>query len=157
MKTFVISIFILITSLSYSQETEDFSYMVPVGFVVVNSFDTYQKAHSFAEGAAEHLSIDFEISALHNEEVGIPNTDTCGCGIVHGYYHRGRFDAGSYLSIERTADYSDLNEKAFVVFSYCGVLTDGKSEELEIHLDLTQEIYKNAYIHKDEAYFGCMH
>ena len=115
---------------------------------IILSTKDYTAAFEFAEKAAKTLDMEFSTRGyIYSAEEMLADTAECGCGMVHGYIPRGRYDNGDYLSIEIKGDY------------YVVVVTSGLKEEegFQTSMDKARAISKDAYVLNQEVWMCCMH
>jgi hypothetical protein len=140
---------------SYSQE--DYNPTQKVGFIYIYSGDDFETTQTFMYQAADSLDIDIDNSRLYDDELGLTDTITCGCGLRHGYLKRGRYDEGEYVSIELSNDY-DLDEELeadrYLVVVASFPVPD---EALSKRISAIRVKYPDAKYFEADIYIGCMH
>lgn len=150
------TLFILFTLLGLELNAQEYQYPeTTVGFLVIYSTNDFDKAHLLGQKSADSLNTDFSDGYLFDQEEGLIDTTTCGCGIQHGYIPRGRFDDGDYISVELTDSYDLSGEFGRYLVVAC-------SYPVSFHLwpDIIENIrkkYPEAYYFETTVYTGCMH
>lgn len=115
---------------------------------IILSTKDYKTAKNFAESAAKKLNMEFSNRGyVYSELEMLADTTECGCGELHGYIPRGRYDDGEYVSIEIKNDY-------YVVVAISG---DKDSTEFQNSLSNAKVISKDAYVLPQEVWMCCMH
>ncbi len=140
------------------QETPDEEYssgsmMVNNSYLILQSTKSYSAAMHTAKQAGEKLglSIDYRGYVFDFKE-GLKDTATCGCGEIHGYIPRGRFDDGNYISIEHTKSFTELTDGYYIV-----VAASGDRNTIKPLLPEAKEFLADAYLKDAEVYIGCLH
>lgn len=124
-----------------------------VSFLITHASKDYDSSLLFAQQISRDLKLDLELNGNYpDENSGLNCSDTCGCGVSHGYIARGRFDAGDYVSIEYSNAYTEFTKGYYIV-----VISSGDIEKVQLMLKSIQEKYPTAYINDASIYMGCMH
>ncbi|MBP9143768.1 MAG: carboxypeptidase regulatory-like domain-containing protein [Thermoanaerobaculia bacterium] len=132
---------------------------VPVGFVVLKSTSDYGEARRVVDVAAQRLDIPVDLRKVeYDPEHGLTfPRDVCEAdgGFPYPcYVARGRYDAGVYLSIERSDAYRANDSGCFSVIVASG---DPSSPELAAALKQVRVEYPDAYVKSEKVYHGCIH
>ena len=143
---------------SFGQESND--CYVKKDFLIITSTKDYQSALRSAQKAAKALDIKLDLRGLiktNDSLVGLSlPSDTCMKYSEDSvcYIARGRWDDGTYISIE----YSNAYE-AFAKGYYIVVVgsADNKNAELKSTLKKVKIKYRSAYIKTSKVYMCCMH
>lgn len=158
MKLFLVLILFFSVLHSFGQESDD--CYVKKDFLIITSTKDYQSALSSAQKAAKALEVKLDLRGLINTNdtligLSLPS-DTCMKYSEDSvcYIARGRWDDGTYISIE----YSNAYE-AFAKGYYIVVVgsADNKNAELKSTLKKVKIKYRNAYIKTSKVYMCCMH
>ena len=132
--------------------------IVDVAFVVVGVSEDYAEASRVAERAARELGVVLDLRGLVNDpEYGLTlRAEECTDPLYPFpfYLPRGRFDAGEYVSIERSDGYSALRAGYFVVIAASGA---PRSAEMTAALAKARRVVPDAYEFREKVYVGCMH
>ncbi len=148
--------YIFFFSITYSHaQNEEFSVdemSIEKSFLIIKSTKSYKSAFKTAKTAAAKLGIELRLSGIYDKENGLTNLDTCGCGEVHGYLPRGRFDDGHYASIEYSDYYSGFTKGYYIV-----IVSNGNRSDVKTFLPAARKYYHDAYIKNTKVYVGCMH
>ena len=129
-----------------------------VAFVVVGTARDYGLAARVAERAAAQLGVPLDLRGLvFDPAYGLTlPADACTDPLFPypAYLPRGRYDAGSYVSIEQSDGYEALRPGYFVVIAASG---EPRSDEVEDALANARRVYRDAYVFREKVYLGCMH
>ena len=129
--------------------------VIDKGFVIIYSSKNYGSAYNMAIRAQEELGVELDLRGYYENETGGLKTDqVCGCGQLHEYVARGRWDDGTYISIEISDRYIGFSKGYYIV------MLDSApkgSDELTNALAKAKEFYPDAYIKNTSVYIGCMH
>lgn len=147
----VIAIFL--TQSSYAQQDNEDQPYLDQSFLIISSSTNYDEAQTIALEARDKLELDYPTSSYYpNKKEGFKTDEICGCGEVHNYFPRGRYDDGDYISIEYSSAYEGFTEGYYMV-----IVSSGQKESVQKELPKVQEKYDQAYIKNSEIYVGCMH
>lgn len=133
-------------------------YMVPKGVLILQSTRSYSAALKTAREAARALGYELQLRGLKpNRQEGLTYSpaecDSNGwewpC-----YVARGRYDDGSFVSIERSDAYEGFSKGYYIVVAATG---EPGSPEMKAALDKAKQRYKTAYVKTTKVYMGCMH
>ena len=144
---------ILLSNIFYGQET-----LVKKQFLIAGSTKDYSNALKIAESIADDLKLKLDLRGLYYDESFGLTFKKSVCeedgGNFPCYQARGRYDNGSYISIEMSDSYQGFSKGYYIVIiaSY----SDNK-EEIEALLKNTKEYIPDAYIKSSNVYVGCMH
>lgn len=142
-----------------ADEPPDPDSWVSVGFVVVRSTPDYAEALRVAESTSAATGIERELRGMvHEPEHGLSlpraECEKQDLGPYPCYVARGRFDAGVYLSVERSDAYETFRSGYFIVVAASG---PPDSATLDTTLEAVRASYPDAYLKVDKVYHGCMH
>ncbi|MFK8045586.1 MAG: hypothetical protein AB8B72_08825 [Crocinitomicaceae bacterium] len=122
-------------------------------FLIVKSTKNYSSALKTAKQASFKLNCELNLRGMVSDSIaGLTSIDTCGCGEIHGYYPRGRYDNGAYVSIEYSNLFSGFAKGYYIV-----VVASGNSEDVKKELPKAKLIFPDAYIKSTSIYMGCVH
>ena len=129
------------------------SIMVNNSYLIIQSTKSYSAAMYTAKQASTALGfpIDYRGYVFDFKE-GLKDTIKCGCGEIHEYVPRGRYDDGNYISIEHTNSFTEFTDGYYIV-----VAASGNRDKLTPLLPKAREFLADAYIKDAEVYIGCMH
>lgn len=130
-----------------------------MGFVVVRSTPDYVEALRVARSASTQLGLGLDLRGLVYEPdqgLTLPEEECEKDSLAPYpcYVARGRYDAGVYLSVERTDAYESFRPGFFVVVAASG---QPGSNELASTLEAVHSSYPDAYLKVAKVYHGCMH
>lgn len=134
---------------------------VDKSFLIVASEKTFADALGKAGRIAEQTGIRFDLRGVgfdpaHAKLLGGLTLEKAVCEDQAWeypcYVPRGRWDAGSYLSVE----YSDAVE-GFTKGLYVVIAASGEKKDLEPVLQKVKTAVPDAYIKSARVYVGCMH
>jgi len=140
-------------------EPSDPDPWVPVGFVVIRSTTDYAEALRLAEGASSQLGIKLNLrGVVYDPAFGLTlskqECEKASLAPYPCYVARGRFDAGTYLSVERSDSYESFRPGYFVVVAASG---EPGATELSSALESARQRFPDAYMKVAKVYHGCMH
>jgi len=148
-----------VSLLALVDESEDPDPWVSIGFVVVRSTPDYAEALRVAESLSSATGVELNLRRLaflpehgltHSKEVCEEQLEApYPC-----YVARGRFDAGVYLSVERSDAYESFRPGYFIVVAASG---QPDSVALATTLQAVRDPYPDAYLKVAKVYHGCMH
>lgn len=122
-------------------------------YLILQSTTSYSAAMNTARKASEELGYELNYRGyVFDFKAGLRDTATCGCGEIHEYVPRGRYDDGNYVSIEHTNSFTEFTDGYYIV-----VAGSGKRSTLKPLLAKAQQFYGDAYIKDAEVYLGCLH
>lgn len=131
----------------------DGSMTVMNSYVIIQSTKSYSAAMFTAKEASTKLDQKLNLRGyVFDFKKGLKDTSICGCGEVHDYIPRGRYDDGTYVSIEHTNSFKEFTDGYYIV-----VTASGKRKSLKPLLFAAQVHYTDAYIKNATVYIGCMH
>ncbi len=159
MKNFYV-ITLLILSFFISEELfyEDFNYYVDTDFIIVFSSKKYNETFEKALEISKKLNYPINFRNLEfNKDIGLSYTkasleDENSGGIIGTYpwYDpRGRFNDGSYISIEYTNKYEGFSKGYYIV-----IASSGAKGSLKHELKKIKKKYPDAYIKTSKIYIG---
>ena len=147
-------LFALICGLTYTQAQAQQPFF-DKGFAIIHSTKDYNAALKTANEASEKLGLEVDLRSYYpDREEGLKSDEVCGCGLVHGYIPRGRWDDGVYLSIEYSNRYTGFSKGYYMVIVASG---ESGSQELTQAYQKARIHYTDAYIKNTSMYLGCMH
>ena len=135
-------------------------------FLLIQSTTDYKAALLTAQTAAKGLSIKLDLRGLvrdQNTHIGLSlPADTClkyteeeeGVRDSSCYMARGRWDDGTYISIEYSDAYSGFSKGYYIVVVASG---DKWDNALAKTLEKVKTKYGDAYIKSCKVYMCCMH
>jgi hypothetical protein len=136
--------------------TEEMS--VEKEFVIILSSTSYKAALRTAKEAATKLQYKLDLRDLQmNKESGLTwDKKTCEneWDEFPCYVARGRYDDGSYVSIEYSDAYQGFRKGYYIVIVAAG---EKGSTEVKTALTKAKSFYKTAYSKSTKVYMGCMH
>jgi len=141
---------VLSSSKLYSQVIEPY---VNKGFLIILSTKDYNSALKVAKEASNNLDLDLDLRGYYPDSTaGLKTDEVCGCGEVHGYVARGRYDDGMFVSIEYSDSFNSFTSGYYIV-----IVASGDRKELNLELSNVKAFYSDAYIKNSDVYIGCMH
>jgi len=127
--------------------------MVNNSYLILQSTASYSAAMYAAKQASAKLDLPLNYRGyVFDFKEGLKDTTACGCGEIHGYVPRGRFDDGNYVSIEHTNSFTEFANGYYIV-----VAASGDRKKINPTLAKAKEFFADAYIKDAEVYIGCMH
>lgn len=127
-------------------------------FLIVKSTSSFDEAKRVAEIAATTLGIPLDLRGLSpNKDTGLSfSADECRRdGLDYPcYVERGRYDDGTYVSIEWSSAYRDSPPELYLVIVASDV---AGSMETDRMLDTARRSYPGAYAQRTKVYMGCIH
>jgi hypothetical protein len=125
------------------------------GFAIIQSTKDYNAALKTVATASRKLNIPIDLRGYYpDQQSGLKTDIACGCGEVHDYLPRGRWDDGVYISIEYSNLFKGFSKDYYIVI----IASNSKgSEQLHKALDNAKQYYLDAYIKTTSVYIGCMH
>lgn len=148
---------ILCSSFFSKAQTQEIPY-VKKEFLIIHSGKDYAAALKKANDASKKLKLKLDLRNLQaNKEIGLSHPEKIcedDFGFFPCYIARGRYDDGSYISIEYSDAYIEFEKGYYIVVvsSYSSGNVNNKSM-----LAKTQKIYKDAYLKASKVYTGCIH
>ena len=141
------------------KEGEAIDWLVPVGFVIINSTTSYDDAIRFAHAASAKCSIPINLRGLvldpdHGLTLSRDRFTATEPSEYPWYFPRGRGDDGEYISVEWSGAYPEFRPGLFVVIAASG---EPKSALLNQTLAKVKLTYRRAYVKVAKIYYGCMH
>jgi hypothetical protein len=91
-----------------------------VSFLIIQSTKDYYVALATAKKVSKFLGLEVKLNGVYKKGKGLVYTEECGCGIIHDYIPRGRFDDGNFVSIEQTDSYKEFTNGYFIVVAGSG-------------------------------------
>jgi hypothetical protein len=150
-RLFTLLIIVFVSSFGKAQGEDH--HMVKRSFLIIKSTKNYQRALKTAQLACNNLGLTLELrNNYYDKEEGLANSEICGCGEMHGYFPRGRYDDGNYISIDYSSAYTGFAEGYYIV-----IVSSGNREDVKKLLPKAQKFYSDAYIKDSKIYMGCMH
>ncbi len=127
---------------------------VSTRFLIALSTKSYSEAKAFAKKLSGKTSIPLKFRGLHyNSKLGL-SLNKSACNDIDFEYPcyeaRGRYDDGTYISVEYSNSYENFKNGYYIV-----VVSSGK--ESQNTLSKIKRIVKDAYIKRSNIYMGCMH
>jgi hypothetical protein len=150
---------LLVTSIHAQEDSVSVEDMfIEKEFVIILSSTDYKAALRTAKDAATRLQYKLDLRELQmNKESGLTfDKNICeGDGEEYPcYLARGRYDDGSYVSIEYSDAYNSFTKGYYIVIIAGG---EKGSSEVRSALAKAKSVYKNAYAKTTKVYMGCMH
>ena len=153
MTKYFITLFLIVFTATIGRTQEENDHLVTKSFLIIKSTKNYDKALKKAQLACNQLGLTLKLNGnYYDKEEGLANSSECGCGELHGYFPRGRYDDGNYISIEFSSAYDGFAEGYYII-----VVSSGNREDVKLLLPKAQQFYADAYIKDSKAYMGCMH
>jgi len=122
-------------------------------YLILQSTTSYSAAMNTARRASEELGAKLNLRGyVFDFKAGLRATEACGCGEMHEYTARGRYDDGNYVSIEHSSGIEGFEDGLYIVVAGSGDRNTLKPIEKK-----AQAFYPDAYIKDAEVYMGCMH
>lgn len=136
----------------------DEDFLVPKELVIVASPPRYDDARRAAERAAKKLDLRLDLRGLSpapSGELSLSQKDCDDNGFDHPcYVPRGRYDDGTYVSIEESKGYAELKPGLFIVV----VDSDPSgSDTIKKTLRAAKAAFPDAYVRRVDVYMGCIH
>ena len=128
---------------------------VKTSFVIVQSTKDYDSAKATAANAALDLKEKLDLRDLKPHKKSGLTFSKKDCEDTGGYpcyLARGRYDTGSYISIEWSNAIQGFAKGYYVV-----IAASGTKEETAPVLKKAKEFFKGAYVKQSNVYVGCMH
>lgn len=150
---FILTFFSMLTfaSVSIGQEQEMYAEK---HYVVLGEYRSYSKSLKKAQKYANQIPAPLNLrNLIPDPEVGLTSNEVCECGEKHGYISRGRYDDGTYISIEFSKGLYEQETDGY----YVVVLYSGSSVEAIQICDESREKIKKIKVIKGKVYMGCMH
>lgn len=128
--------------------------MVTKSFLITKSTKNYSEAKHFAQNLALRSGIKLDLRGLYPhaqtglsepKEVCVENGFEAPC-----YVPRGRYDDGTYISIEYSSAYNGFAEGYYIVMVASGDI----SNKVVSHI---KQYVPDAYVKKSAVYIGCIH
>jgi hypothetical protein len=143
----------LVIAIPKQSLAQNSDFTVKKHFLIALSSPDFQSAQTFAQKVASDLNLPWDSSYhIPDDSLGFISTDTCTCGINHGYIPRGRYDDGQYVSVEWSTAYNTFSDGLYVV-----IVASGPRKELKSFLRKVKQTVPTAYIKEADVYIGCMH
>lgn len=149
----------LLLSLAFAQDEPD--PWVEKSFLIVASEKTFPAALTKAGRIAEASGLRFDLRGVgfdpsQKELFGGLTLDRQTCEDQQWgypcYVPRGRWDGGTYLSIEYSSAVQGFTKDLYVV-----IAASGTKEELAPVLSKVRKVVPDAYVKSAPVYMGCMH
>ena len=122
-------------------------------FLIVYSSENYEDALSYAKKVHKATSIELTPNGyIANDDLGFIDTVACDCGEFHDYMPRGRYDDGTFITVEYSSGYENFSEGYYIV-----ITASGEKKEVEVEEKRIRVLFPNAYMKKSSIYMGCMH
>lgn len=135
----------------------DFSPYAKKQFVIVKSTKNYADALTSAKAAAERIPLKLDLRDLVPiSKTGLTfskNACTEDGGDYPCYVSRGRYDDGSYVSIEYSNAFKGFAKGYYIVI----VASGSEKRDVEEVLKKARVIFPDSYVKGAEIYMGCMH
>ncbi|MCJ8290809.1 MAG: hypothetical protein HRT58_14285 [Crocinitomicaceae bacterium] len=150
-KSFYLIIALFVAQFSFSQD--DYVSHIDRSFLIIASSIDFEAAQKTALKAKNKLGLDYPTSIYYpDESEGFKTDEVCGCGEVHGYFPRGGYDGGNYVSIEYSSGYDGFAEGYYIV-----IVSSGQKAAVQKELSKVKKHFAQAYIKNSEIYVGCRH
>jgi len=133
-------------------------------FLIIKSTRDYKDALMTAQQASTTLGIKLDLRDLtENKESGLTlSKEICEKeegGVAPGwpcYLARGRWDDGTFISIEYSSAYEGFR-KGYYIVVVATYPKDDESGELAAVLKKAKIHFPDAYVKTEKVYMGCMH
>jgi hypothetical protein len=129
--------------------------MVKKSFLILKSTPDYNEALVFARRAAKELGLKLDLRNLSkNDQTGLtfPKEECEEEGWEFPcYVARGRYDDGSFVSVEYSSSFEGFSQGLYIV------LAAGGNEETARTLKLARKYFPDAYAKISRVYVGCIH
>ncbi len=117
-------------------------------WAVILTTTNYEGALQYAQKASAKLKFELNLQGYFpTDSTMLSSNDTCGCGMIHDYYPRGRYDDGAWVSIETDGKY-------YIVVAASG---NKDGEDFDPTFADIKEDFPDAYLHPIEIWMCCMH
>jgi hypothetical protein len=127
--------------------------MINNSYLILLSTKSYSAAMYAAKQARAKLDLLINYRGyVFDFKEGLKDTTACGCGEIHSYVPRGRFDDGNYVSIEHTNSFTEFPNGYYIV-----VAASGDRKKIKPTLAKANLFFADAYIKDAEVFIGCMH
>ena len=127
-------------------------------FVIVRSTPSFEEARQSAVTAAANLGVRLDLRGLSpHERTGLTfSSEVCTRGDFPYpcYVPRGRWDDGTYVSVEWSNGYESFSKGLYVVTVVSDVPGSAKTSRM---LAAARRVYPDAYAKRVKVYVGCMH
>ena len=140
---------------AFTAEAQNDSAFVKKEILIILSSKNYAAAKKTAEEAARTLSLKLDLRGLvANKKTGLTysKADCENEGGYPCYIARGRYDDGSYISIEYSSAFNGFSKGYYIV-----VAASGDKSITSPALANTKKYYPSAYVKQTDIYMGCMH
>ena len=154
---YLLIVLLLATAPALNAQTED-DMTMQKNFLILHTTKSYDAALKTARGAASSLACPLNLRSLKPDKADGLTFSRAECD-SNGwdypcYVARGRYDDGTYVSIERSDAYDGFRKGYYIVIAASG---DRQSEDLKNALTKVRPRYKDAYLKATRVYMGCMH
>jgi hypothetical protein len=127
-------------------------------FLILASTKNIKEAFKLAQAAAKKTGFKFRDNLLQKDSVNGATfpVDTCKTAGFEWpcYVARGRYDDGSYISVEYSNAYSGFQKGYFIVVAANGFK---ENEEFKQAVKTVKQYYPKSYVKRTTVYLGCMH
>jgi hypothetical protein len=154
-KTIILSFLILFRLQSFGQNDDQYA---DKSFLIIASTKNIDESFSIAKTASQKTGLNFRDNKLQADKlIGATfPSDTCA---VNGftfpcYVARGRFDDGSYLSVEYSDGYTGFQKGLYIVIAASG---DKNGSDFKNVFKKVQRTYPKSYIKQTKVFLGCIH
>lgn len=149
-RLFTSALFLLLCANTFAQ-TEDQS--ISISYIIIGESKSYDSALRKAQKASNKLVIPLNLRNYYGDkENGLKTSEICECGENHGYIARGRYDHGTYISVEHSKGFNSFEKNTYLI-----IIASGSEADVHPQLNKTLLIYNKAYIFQENVYMGCMH
>lgn len=157
---YLTTIYLLIFLNSENLFSEEIDYYVDTDFIIVFSSKSYNAAYDKAVKVSKKINYKIDLRNLEcNKDIGLSYTRDFleneefggNIGTYPWYDPRGRFDDGSYISIEYSNKYEGFSKGYYIV-----VASSGTKGTLKYELKKIKEKIPDAYIKTSKIYMGPM-
>jgi len=146
------TVFMMCAVLLFASQREEQS--MRKSFLIAKSTKRYSEAKAFAKKLSQQSGIKTDFRGLvQNSVTGLSEVaDVCrNEGFAYPcYIPRGRYDDGTYISVEYSNAYGGFSEGYYIVVVASGEI--GKSVIKQI-----KAFVPDAYVKKSSVYMGCIH
>jgi len=127
-------------------------------FLIIASTNNIDEAFAIARTASQKTGLEFHDNKLRaDKSIGATfPADTCKDNGFEFpcYVARGRYDDGSYLSVEYSDGYSGFRKGLFIVIASSG---DKNNLAFKKTSKTIRQTYPKSYIKQTKVYLGCIH
>ncbi len=143
-KLFVLLFLSLVSHSGFSEQS--INPEIKKSLVIISSSKDYSGALKVAQEASSKIAIPLNLRALsENKKAGLSfDKKTCIAGPVQEYpcyQKRGKYDDGTYISIEYSSEYKEMTPELYIVVVYSG----SEAGKINSTLEKVKSLYKDAF------------